>query len=227
MRYISISTTLFLVACSATAPTAPTSTSPSNGTSRGSASATSGSTGSSPAASNGGDGTGTFCSAMSSYIQQCSKSADCYAAFEKECPESIAPLQSDAIARALNECMATNQVSCGSVGAGENDCIRMKLEAVPPTAAQDQLAADFCAACAQGAVATHQQGVSCAGHVVEGSGRTLATELLSLSDAATAKAESCIRPASAQYPADYDNCENAFLDCVDNLGPGAPAACSQ
>ncbi|MCL2448236.1 MAG: hypothetical protein FWD17_04760, partial [Polyangiaceae bacterium] len=97
-----------------------------------------------------------------------------------------------------------------------------------PTQAQAALARDFCAACAQGASTTSDNGISCAGDVVplpQGYGRVMGIEVLSLGDPAAEQASACIDPAKAAFPNDYSNCENLFLNCIGDLLT-TPASCN-
>jgi hypothetical protein len=86
-----------------------------------------------------------------------------------------------------------------------------------------KLADDFCAACADGPRSPTQP-LSCQGRELPGAGRTGETGILALSDAAAALAARCIAPAKQEFPGDYDNCENAFLNCLTTLTK-LPASC--
>jgi hypothetical protein len=35
----------------------------------------------------------------------------------------------------------------------------------------------------------------------------------------------CIEPAKAMFPDDYDNCEDMFMNCISDEGPQGPSSC--
>jgi hypothetical protein len=169
----------------------------------------------------------TFCADLDARVVQCGYSAQCRADVAATCGATFDARYSDAFKSAFHACQAS--VSCSNFDPGEDACMFPKIVAQPPTAAQNALAGAFCAACAQGATTTTDNGLSCAGQVVhlsQGYGRVMGVEVLSLSDTAAQRANACIAPAMAAYPNDYLNCENLFLNCLAGLTT-TPASCAE
>lgn len=105
-----------------------------------------------------------------------------------------------------------------------SSCVTTRLKALAPTAAQQKLADEMCVACAK-APSTREGGLACQGFSFTGEGRNVATGILPLSDTFAEKVRtSCIAPAKQQFPDDYYNCENVFLNCIGEQQP-APASC--
>ncbi len=173
-----------------------------------------------------------FCTDFDTATASCGYPATCTTALESACPQ-IELSYSAAYMSALHDCAST--IDC-DVDPGEGSCLFGKVIAATATAAQSQLAADFCTACVPGSTvqAGAPDGLNCSGHAIalaQGYGRVMGVDVLALSDSAAAAAESCVAPAAAAYPGDYDNCENSFLDCVadqqqQGYGESVDAACS-
>jgi hypothetical protein len=167
-----------------------------------------------------------LCADVHAFSARCF-SPGCAAAYDSLCATEIAPNVSAALAQAVHACGATEL--CRDRLAPETSCTEPVLNAVTPTAAQQTLAEDLCHAC-DGVPSIVDHGLWCAGHAVPpgSTGRTLSTVLLSLSDAAAARAYAadCIGKAVQAQPTDWLNCENEFENCVVRQGPQRPAACS-
>lgn len=163
------------------------------------------------------------CPDIEDVIALCESSA-CAQAVVATCETTIAPGFSEAFATALHARAPT--VACVDGLDPSTACMAPKPRAAAPTGAQKALADAFCPACAN-APATTEGGLGCVGHVLPAgsTGRMLSTTLLELSDAMIEKvfAAGCIAPAAKMFPADYDNCENVFLNCVVGQFPPFPA----
>jgi hypothetical protein len=164
----------------------------------------------------------SYCEQEGAYIQRCNTSAPpaCLTDLKANCGERDR-YYSEAFKTAYAQC-ASATICVGFVN--ESSCGRAALKAQPPTPAQQKLADDLCSACAN-APSIREEGLSCQGHVVTGEGRRLGTHILSLSDSAAATVTAkCIAPAKQQYPNDYSNCENVFMNCIGDQIP-IPASC--
>jgi hypothetical protein len=173
---------------------------------------------------------GLLCADVQSVLSTCPGTlAVCASAVAAECATVFAPLRSAAYARALHGCAPT--LLCQDKGAlsPEQPCISVALRQSAPTAAQWSLATAVCSACAQSAP-TLEGGVNCTGHVqsLASTGRLLSSSILQLSDSFAEQIfnSHCTSNAALQFPGDYDNCENSFLNCVADDHPPDPAACN-
>jgi hypothetical protein len=163
-----------------------------------------------------------FCEDFDEYLSRCNESTACRSSFASVCTSELEDSFSEAYKSAFDACL--DSVPCNGPAA-ETPCIAARLAVAPITTAQWILASNFCHACANGAMATGEAGLACDGHVIHGAGRTLASVVLAIGDATATTAAPCVASAAAQYPDDYDNCENTFLNCIADLSPEAPASC--
>jgi hypothetical protein len=171
-------------------------------------------------------GSPSICPSFEAHLAQCAYSSQCQSDFASQCPSAFGLHASASVTAAFGVCSAS--VSCKDGDPADNACLFSKIVAVPPTAVQAKLARDFCAACAQGAGTTTDNGISCAGYEViltQGYGRSMGVEVLALSDVAAQTAEACIAPAMSAFPDDYFNCENEFLNCLATQDL-VPASCN-
>jgi hypothetical protein len=96
------------------------------------------------ASEGGADATAAYCQSLSAYYSRCHFNATCYRINLVNC-DSFA--LSDAVRSAFLECQSNLQ--CTQAGdVIRQSCVSSALAAAPPTPAQIQLAADYCAACA-------------------------------------------------------------------------------
>ena len=165
-----------------------------------------------------------LCADIESVTSRCYPVA-CANAVTAQCTSRIAPAFSAAYAQALHQC-APN-IACSGFELQPSDlCMTPLIYAAAPTSAQMTLANKMCQACAR-APATTEGGLNCTGHVPgQGSGgRALRTSLLSLSDSYVGRVDGahCVETAVQQYPTDYDNCENVFLNCLNQELPSVSA----
>ncbi|MCW5834080.1 MAG: hypothetical protein KIS78_16900 [Labilithrix sp.] len=155
---------------------------------------------------------GNYCADESAFLDRCDAetSEACRAVLETTCSNREAK-HSTALKQAVHSCLP--ELTCDDL-LFENECVRNSIKESEPSAGQQRLAVDFCAACARADV-VREEGLSCEGHVVKGTGPTLGPTILGLSDAeAAAVGSSCVEPARAAYPDDYANCENEFFNCI-------------
>jgi hypothetical protein len=166
-----------------------------------------------------------LCTDIDTFASRCFSTA-CEQWVTGSCTDVIAPIYSVAYAAAFHQCSPTT--ACSDQLRPDGACMTMAIRAWPPTPAQQTLADDFCPACAHSA-STTEGGLSCVGHVftANSTGRMFATSALELSDAYVEKVyqAGCIEMAAAQFPNDYDNCENIFLNCINTVLPAVPVAC--
>jgi hypothetical protein len=109
-------------------------------------------------------GSPSICAPFEAHVAQCGFSTQCQSEFAQQCPSTVGAHASAALAAAWGSCSAS--VPCNDGDPADDACLFSKVVAVPPTAVQGKLARDFCAACAQGAATTTDNGISCAGNVV-------------------------------------------------------------
>ncbi len=87
------------------------------------------------------------CGALGGYFQSCPVSSACSAAYSRDCDKVSTALSSAAI-NALFLC-AQNGQTCGDAGTAVlSACVTIELKSQPASAAQLQLASDYCRACA-------------------------------------------------------------------------------
>lgn len=166
---------------------------------------------------------GTYCDDEGVWSARCVTVPACRDALRSSCLERQR-LRSSAFNAAAHDCASS--IDCVHGVFPDDPCVSAKLNKATPTAGQEKLAQEFCAACAK-SEPLRESGVpiACAGSVVTGEGRLLQTTLLSLGEDVLDKVRSCIAPARDPFRDDYDNCENKFLDCVDSLFAERSPAC--
>lgn len=163
----------------------------------------------------------SYCRDEEAFATRCISKQECRTDLKAQC-DTRARFYSEGYKAAFSTCQSSSP--CDKAGLG-SPCVDDALKKRAPTAAQQKLADDFCAACASGAAAVREEGIACAGRVIRGSGPTLGPHILAVDDAsAPAVGATCIGPAKQQFPNDYDNCENAFLNCLVAQVP-TPATC--
>lgn len=183
------------------------------GSSSGGSSSSGSSSGSSPSPP-----VATYCSNSQAYNQECKVTDACQVALAADCDSYASQLSAQWI-EAYNSCADVNSCDYGTVtNTAFQSCLSNAVQTMTPTAAQQKVAVDFCATCAESLKTTSAQCVAdffVGGEYPAG----LGTTLFPYDDAVAQSVDSSCVSASG--------CDN-FGTCAPRVAIAAtePAACS-
>ncbi len=169
------------------------------------------------------NGAGSFCSALSSYATRCQLTSACDQVTVSTCP-ALATTFSNAYLDAVTECLPS--VLCGDAGeSSANACFNTSLGSAAPTAADQKLAEDYCAACASilGEPSCVTEFTSASLDAAAGVAAQVGTSVVIFSDALLEKVDtSCI--AGLADGGGLPGCTEIFQECAFNIQEAAEPA---